>query len=183
MPTEASLKQFYGKVNDFKDQILRLLRRLSGKKLVDREGHPLDIEEEIASLNKGYDKLMMAKAINELEPIKAMYENGIMPMIEPILLRDEVFFLDGLDGRVPGAYEEILQDLPSNITDFLFLHQVRIIWSHLDLIEDKAVKAILWAHIQIFCLLAEKVLSQIDPYYYNIFATTKQQLIDSGRLS
>jgi len=177
---QSTVSRFYKQVGDFKDRIIKILRQLKDQQLVDHHGQAIDVNEEIKVINKYYDKLMMAKTANARLPIEALYEYGIVPYAEPILLRDEQFFLGGVDDYIEDP--SVAPAVEVDPKDMMFIRQVRLIWDYLDQIEGNAVKSNIWAYVQIICLLAEQVLSEKD-YTRNTLATTKQALIESGRLS
>ncbi len=172
----TEIGQFYKQIDDFKSKIILILQQLKGQNLTDPEGNPIDIDHEIKEIHKYYDKLVLAKKANIRMPIEMLYEYGVCPYADKILLRDEQFFL----GQVKDIAnnKELTEAYELEHKDLLFIGQVRMIWEYLDqnTQSGQQVKTNIWNYVQVICLLAEKIMKQ------NILATARQQLTTTGQL-
>lgn len=155
----SDIGRFYKQINDFKEKLVTILSQFNK-------------DDEIATLHKYYDKLLLLKKINPRPPIEIFYEHIVQQFATQILTRNDEFFLYKLtDDNIVGTFKNATNDeiTPQNI---LLISHIRDIWTEL----HPNIKKNIWDYVQIICLLAEKVTNN------NILSNTRLLLVKSGTL-
>lgn len=155
----SDIGRFYKQINDFKEKLVTILSQFNK-------------DDEITTLHKYYDKLIILKKINPRSPIEIFYEHIVQPFATQILTRNDEFFLGKLTSdNIMETFQNVANDeiTPHNI---LLISHIRDIWTEL----HPNIKKNIWDYVQIICLLAEKVTNN------NILSSTRLLLIKNGIL-
>jgi hypothetical protein len=156
----SAIGQTYKQIDDFKNKLIQILLKLKETKICDAQGQLIDIDGEIISIEKYYEKFIMVKKVNVRKPIELLYEKGITKFARQILTRNEQFFLGEVDSIIKSDLAQFEKDTEVEIEkkDLFFIKQVRLIWDYLDHNSNSTVKKNIWDYVQVICLLAEKVV-------------------------